>query len=147
MELPFGGDRGEDGTTPYAQFAGFGDGMVRAELSGDAYLAPLHRLDAEAASSLSLGGWLGNDEEELNWYVERSVADANLVALTVVWALRDVFGVAHPQLLTYSAWGPNSESAIALGIGASDEVPVELAIEERRRPASRSCCARPTATS
>ena len=72
--------------------------MVRAELSGDAYLAPLHRLDAESASSLRLGGWLGNDDEELNWYLERSVADANLLALTVVWALRDVFGVAHPQL-------------------------------------------------
>lgn len=135
MELPSGGDRGEVGTTPYAQFAGFGDRMVRAELSGDAYLAPLHRLDAESASSLSLGGWLGNDNEELNWYLERSVADANLLALTVVWALRDVFGVTHPQLLTFNAWGPNSASADVLGLGATADVPAELAIEQLEDPA------------
>lgn len=126
LELPVGSDVG---TTPYAQFAGFGDCMVRAELSGDAYLAPLHRLDAESGSSLRLGGWLGNDEQELNWYVERPVSDAHFIALMIVWALRDVFGVAHPQLLTYKAWGPNSSSAVVLGIPTSDEVPAELAID------------------
>lgn len=130
MELPFGGDHGEPGATPYAQFAASGDGLLLAELSGDAYLAPLHRLDAESASSLSLGGWLGNDDEELNWFVERSLSDANLVALMVVWALRDVFGVAHPQLLTYNAWGPNSSSAVVLGIRATAEVPAEPEIDQ-----------------
>ena len=109
MELPFGGDRGEVGTTPYAQFAGSGDGMVRAELSGDAYLAPLHRLDAEAASSLSLGGWLGNDGEELNWYLERSVADANLVALTVVWACATYSG-SHTRSCSATAPGGPTRS-------------------------------------
>lgn len=131
LELPAGS---EGGTAPYAQFAGTGGGTLRAELSGDAYLAPVHRLDADRAASLSLGGWQGNDADELNWHLERPLEDANLVGLMVVWALRDVFGVVHPQLLTYNAWGPGSDAAAGLGLAASDQAPAELPARDEAEP-------------
>ena len=53
LELPAGD---EGGTAPYAQFAGFGGGTLRAELSGDAYLAPVHRLDADCRGCSLMGG-------------------------------------------------------------------------------------------
>lgn len=126
VELPSGGG----GTAPYAQFAGLGEGRVRAELSGNAHLAPAHRLDAERTSSLTLGGWKGNDEVERNWYVERVCVDANVIATSAVWALREVFGIAHPLLMTYRAWGANAASAAALGLAATEEMVVESPIDE-----------------
>ena len=124
IELPEGHD---GGTTPYAQFAGFGHGlMVRTELGGDAYLTPAHQLSAELWEFLRLLGWQGNDEEELNWFVERPLGDAKLVSAMVVGALREAYGVVHPLLLTYRAWGPAAAAAAELGLSATAEVPVEL---------------------
>lgn len=124
VEMPEG--RGP-GCTPYAQFAGFGGGtMLRAELSGNAYLNVAHRLDDETCDGLRTMGWLGNDEQEANWYVERPLAAAAMVAAAVVGALREVFGVEHPQLLTYRACGPSSVTAPSLGLSASEDVVAEL---------------------
>ena len=70
--------------------------MLRAELSGNAYLAPAHagrRVVRDAADD----GVEGNDEEEPNWYVERPLEDARIIAAMVVGALREAYGVAHPQ--------------------------------------------------
>ena len=116
VELPEGDD---GGTTPYAQFAGFGDGMVRAELSGDAYLAPANRLERRVVRVPAADGVEGNDEEEPNWFVERPVGDAKIVAALVVGALREAYGVAHPLLLTYRAWGPGAAAAAELGLSAT----------------------------
>jgi len=124
LELPRGHD---GGTTPYAQFAGFGDGhMLRAELSGDVYLTPASRLDTEWCDALRAMGWLGNDDEEPNWYVERPLGDVKVVAGLVVGALREAYGVAHPLLLTYHAWGPAAAGAAELGLSATEDVPAEL---------------------
>ena len=124
LELPRGHD---GGTTPYAQFAGFDDGqMLRAELSGDAYLTPASRLDAEWCDALRVMGWLGNDDEEPNWYIESPLAEVKVVAGLVVGALREAYGVAHPLLLTYHAWGPAAAGAAELGLSATEDVPVEL---------------------
>lgn len=124
LELPagFGG-----GTSPYAQFAGFGEGhMMRTELGGNAYLTPTSQLGDEWCDTLRVMGWLGNDDEEPNWYIERPVGDAKLVSAMVVGALREAFGVAHPLLLTYRAWGQAAVGASELGLSATAEVPVEL---------------------
>jgi hypothetical protein len=126
VELPEGDD---DGTRPYAQFAGFGPGMVRAELSGNAYLAPAYVLTDEWCESLRTMGWSGNEEDEPNWYVERPVEDARNIAALVVASLRQAFGVAHPQFLTYRAWGRNADGAAELGLSASEDVPVEQPFE------------------
>ena len=125
VELP---DGHGPGCTPYAQFAGFGGGsMIRAELSSNVYLAPAHQLDAESCGSLQLMGWLGGDEPASNWYLERPRGDAALVATMVVGALQAIFGVEHPQLLTYDAFGPNAGSAEELGLTATEDVPIESA--------------------
>lgn len=121
VELPDGAD---GGTRPYVQFAG-GAGMLRAELSGNVYLAPAYVLTDEWCESLRSMGWGGNDEAEPNWFVERPVGDARSIAALVVAALRLAFGVAHPQLLTYRAWGTNSDGATELGLSATEEVPAE----------------------
>lgn len=128
LEMPAGSG---PGCTPYAQFAGFGAGtMIRAELSGNAYLAPVHHLADEWCDGLRMMGWSGNDEAEPNWYVERPLADAGIVAATVVGALRQAFGVEHPQLLTYNAFGPHADSAVVLGLAATEDVPAELPATE-----------------
>jgi hypothetical protein len=124
IEMPEG--RGP-GCTPYAQFATFDEGMMlRAELSGNAYLGVAHQLGAESCEALRMMGWLGNDESDGNWYVERPLAEAAVIAATVVGALREVFGVEHPQLLTYNAFGPNADTATAIGLSATEDVPAEL---------------------
>lgn len=126
LELPDFDPGSEDGVSPYAQFAGFGAGeMIRAEISGDAYLRPHYRLDADGASLLARMGWQGNDEVDPNWYVERPVTEASEVAHLVVWALRHHFGIAHPQLLTHRAWGPAAHGVGVLGLFATAEVPVD----------------------
>lgn len=124
LELPAGHD---GGTTPYAQFAGFDEGMMlRTELGGDVYLTPASQLGAEWCETLRLMGWQGNHDYELNWFVQRPVGDAKLVSAMVVGALREAYGVAHPLLLTYRAWGPAAAEASELGLSATEEVPAEL---------------------
>lgn len=124
LEMPEGSGLG---CTPYAQFAGFGDQMLRAELSSNAYLAPAHALDDDSCGTLQMMGWRGRDESGSNWYVERPVRDAPIIATMVVGALQLIFGIEHPQLLTYDAFGPHGSSADELGLIATDDVEVELA--------------------
>ncbi len=112
IELTDPDPEGDAGCPPYAQFAAFGDGrMIRAEVSGNAYLLPQYRLGEEGSDFFALVGWSGNDATEQNWYLERPVTGADEIANHVVWALRHHFGVAHPQLLTYQAWGPAADRA------------------------------------
>jgi hypothetical protein len=127
VELPSGDP---DGCSPYAQFAGFDGGrMLRAELSGDSFLAPQHRLSEEAHRWLVGAGWAGNvvdgAPEERNWHRDVPVAEAGEVAREVVSALRDRFGTTHPELLTHRAWGPASAGVEVLGLCASEDVPLE----------------------
>ena len=121
------------GSPPYVQFAGFGDGRyLRAEVAGDAYLLPAYRLADEAATLLRRLGWEGNEPagrpEERNWHIERSISDVAMVADQTVQVLRDCFRVAHPQLLTYQAWGPAAEGASVLELCATGDVPIEQSV-------------------
>lgn len=125
LEVP--GPGGEGGCAPYAQVAAFDDGrMLRVELSGNHFLAPQHHLDAPALSALRDLGWQGGDEAEPNHFQERPVTDAAPIARLVVSALRDDFGLPHPQLLGVRAWGPATEHVGVLGLHPSDEVPVDI---------------------
>jgi hypothetical protein len=126
---------GEAGCPPYAQFAGCGDGaMIRAEISGNAYLRPQFRLGYDAAAWLTRMGWSGGAVtaadgvdalEEPNWYVVAPLDRIEEVARVVVAAMRDRFGIVHPQLLTYQAWGPAADEAEFLGLCATGEVPFD----------------------
>ena len=130
IELAAAEDLPEAGAPPYVQFAGFGDGgYLRAEVAGDRYLMPAYRMDDSAAELLRQMGWRGNDPagspEESNWHIERPIGDAASVASQAVRVLRDCFRVAHPQLLTYQAWGPAAGGAPALELCATADVPIE----------------------
>lgn len=125
---------GEEGCPPYAQFAACGDGtMIRAEISGNAYLRPQFQLGVDASGWFNRAGWAGGaadadgvgNVEERNWYVVAPVDGVEGVASVVVEALRDRFGIVHPQLLTYRAWGPAAEGARFLGLCATGEVPLD----------------------
>jgi hypothetical protein len=50
---------------------------------------------------------------------------ADEIANTVVQALRQHFGIPHPQLLTYQAWGPAADEAEVLGLCATGDVPID----------------------
>lgn len=126
IELTDPDPEGDAGCPPYAQFAAFGGGrMIRAEVSGNAYLLPVYQLGDDGVGFFVTAGWSGNDEAENNWYVERPVIGAGEIANHVVWAMRYHFGIAHPQLLTYQAWGPAADSADLLGLCATAEVPID----------------------
>lgn len=124
LEVPSGDE--EHGCAPYAQFASTGT-MVRAELSGNAYLASVHELSEESATYLRLCGWQGNDEDEPNWFVEAEDWEVDVVAGNVADALHHYFGVPHPTLMTCRAWGAGAENAVQLGLTASSDVTAEAA--------------------
>ena len=123
IELPW--TEGE-GCAPYAQFATFdGGAMLRAELSGDHYLAPAFQLDAARRRALRGRGWRGGNAEEPNWFREAPVADARRLAGSVVKALREQLRVPDPELLTYQAWGPAADGAATLGLASTEDMPVD----------------------
>lgn len=131
VELPEP-DPEEAGCPPYVQVAACGEGrLLRIEVSGNAFLRPLFRLNAEGCRFLQDAGWGGNvfdgEFEDRNWHVVGPVDDSDGVVSDVVVALRHHFGIAHPQLLTYQAWGPAAEGAEVLGLCATDDVPVDEA--------------------
>ncbi|MFW6869502.1 T3SS (YopN, CesT) and YbjN peptide-binding chaperone 1 [Nocardioides sp. CPCC 206347] len=127
LELP--GDD-ESGTAPYAQFAGFGSGtMLRGEISSNTYLGRSFLLDERGRLLLEDAGFtLQHDHagDPLNWASDRPVGEAVALASQVVFALRDVFGIPHPHLLTCQAWGPAAASVGGLGLSPSDEVPADV---------------------
>jgi hypothetical protein len=123
---------GEVGCPPYAQFAACGDGaMIRAEVSGNAFLRHQFRLGEDAGAWFTRMGWAGgeaaevDDLDERNWYVVAPLDRADEVAGVVVEAMRDHFGIVHPQLLTYQAWGPAADEADFLGLCATGDVPID----------------------
>ncbi|KAA1419199.1 hypothetical protein F0U44_12165 [Nocardioides humilatus] len=127
-------DRPGHGCPPYAQFAAFDDGtMVRAEISGNAFVLPQYALDETGCAFLWGSGWQGNDDDEPNWYAEVALADVGDVACQVVRVLRSHFGIAHPQLLTYNVWGPAATEASVLGICATRDVPIDEPQAPKRR--------------
>jgi hypothetical protein len=127
LEMP---DGNGDGCTPYIQFAGFGGGtMLRTELSGNAHLAPAYELDADDCDTMRAMGWRGNDAECSNWFLECPVGHAPVAATIALGSLQTMMLVAHPQLLTYDAWGPAADSVPVLGLSATEEVPQEPAAQ------------------
>jgi hypothetical protein len=102
------GHEPDDGAAPYVQFCAWGEGMLRGEAAGNHVLAPAHELDQVGERALLAIGYdaptYGPDEEadagSLNFHVDLRQEQADRLAVMSVRALRDVFGVAHPALLT-----------------------------------------------
>ncbi|KRC48801.1 MULTISPECIES: TY-Chap domain-containing protein [unclassified Nocardioides] len=125
VEIP---DGGASGTAPYAQFAGCGDGStVHGEVTSNAYLGAAFLLDEDEELLLDDAGFVLADDDgtPANWSSEEDVTVVRALASRVVFALRQVFGIAHPHLMTYQAWGPAASGARRLGLCPTADVPVE----------------------
>lgn len=114
------------GTTPYAQFAAMDGGrMLRAEITGNHHLDPIYQLGIESDTILRSLRWQGNDDASPNWFTERPITDAPALAIEATTALRHLFGIVHPELLTQQAWGPASAGIGLLGLAATEDVPTD----------------------
>ncbi|GAA4129700.1 hypothetical protein GCM10022215_42520 [Nocardioides fonticola] len=116
----------EAGCAPYVQFVSYANGTsLRAEIVGDAYLAPQYRFDAATDEAMRFMGWEGNDETEANWHraIEAGAGEEAGLARDLVHALRDTFGITHPHLLVHRADGCGEVPALLLGLCAQDDVP------------------------
>lgn len=98
-----------DGAAPYVQFAEFGPGMIRAEVSSNAYLASEHRLDQGREFLLRRMGW--QLEPGGNWFLHAEQDGVDDVADLVVRVLREVFAVSSRRDLVAS-----HSVMVALGI-------------------------------
>jgi hypothetical protein len=102
------GDEPDGGAAPYVQFCAWGEGMLRGEVAGNHVLAPAHELGRAGERVLLELGYdaptYGTDEEpdagSLNFHVDLPQGQADRLAVMTVRALRDVFGVVHPALLS-----------------------------------------------
>jgi hypothetical protein len=117
-----------DGAAPYVQFAGFGGGGLRAEVSSNAYLAPEYRLSSEQEDSLEFDAGFSIDRDDAgeptdNFFVMTSREDAATVVNDIVFALREVFNVIHPSMLRESA---PSDLSQALLPDPGDMEPLDL---------------------
>jgi hypothetical protein len=101
---------GEDeaGAAPYVQFCAWGGGMLRGEVASNHVLVEARELDERGERALGEIGYAaptyGPDDEpddgSLNFHVDLPQGEADRLAVMSVRALRDVFGVPHPALLT-----------------------------------------------
>ena len=111
----------DTGCAPYVQFASFGDAMIRAEASSDAFLAVEWQQGAEAEHQWRAMGWRGYDESEPNFILEMPAAMAAILANNALSAIRGSFGIGHPSELACRAWGPAAVTAETLGLKAGGE--------------------------
>jgi hypothetical protein len=139
-----------EGSAPYVQFCAWGQTMVRAEVSSNAYLADEVRLDEDAVQGLQGLGWLvpdGGDEDSggpvagsadpdagtdtdagsANFHLDAERGEADRLAVMSCRALRDVFGVPHPAFL--SAGTLEEDDDPRLGIPAGPSGPEEASVE------------------
>lgn len=91
------------GTRPYCQVLASG-GTLRVEAVSNTYLAPEHRLDAAQEEALVRLGFERPEAEdwsegETNFFTMLDQREADLTAVMVVRAMREVFAVIHPVWL------------------------------------------------
>lgn len=131
LEAP---DTGGERTAPYAQVDVIRPGVLRSELSGNAVLERIHRLDKAGRKGVRRLGWEAPDAKHgfPNFHTQVEIRDADLLAQMITTALADQYRVTDPELLSYRAWGPAADDAEVLGLLATDEVPAD------RVPARRS---------
>lgn len=141
LELTDLDSRGADGCTPYVEFISHGqDGTLLARVPADDQLREHHRLDGRGHSFLVDAGWRTTDEDPdcPQWSIQVPLGEVPGLARQVICMLREHFGIAHPQLLTYQAWGRAAGGVGVLELLATDEVPVDHAQTPDRRTADTS---------
>lgn len=122
-----GDDDNDEGCAPYVQVAGFGGGtMLRVGAAGNSVLTAGWQMGEAARDLLRGHGWTEPDEDCCNWSLEEGVDQWGYVASQIVNALRNYFGIAHPELLTQRAWGQAAEGAATLGLLPTLELPADV---------------------
>lgn len=102
------GEEDEAGAAPYVQFCAWGDRMLRGEVASNHVLVEARELDEQGERALAEIGYdaptYGPGDEadhgSLNFHVDLPQGEADRLAVMAVRALRDVFGVPHPALLS-----------------------------------------------
>lgn len=97
---------------PYVQFAEFGPGWIRAEVSSNDFIAPEFWLDEGSEFLMRRMGW--QLEAAGNWFLHDWQERADEVSASVVRVLREVFTVPTKHDL-----GASPEVEVALGITRS----------------------------
>jgi len=113
------GEEPECGAAPYVQFCAFGDGMLRGEVASNHVLDERWELGEESVRALGELGYAAPtytpdeepDDGSLNHYVDVEQGEADRLAVMATRALRDVFGVPHPALLSGDVADEASEPA------------------------------------
>lgn len=134
LELPSPHDEDAlDGAVPYLQFTGYGGGVVRAEVSSNAFLDEHHRLDAHQEQRLTELGWsppsYGPDDEpdagSPNFFADSTTEDVDRLVPMSVNTIHDVFGVPHPSFLTATGFAAGDGVAVPdVGLGVPRPVVV-----------------------
>lgn len=112
---------------PYVQFSSKGVlDELQAEMPGNVLIHPLYRLDWDQCTALRQMGWFGNDPSgEIDWIRAFVDEESEEVARQAVLILRDYFGIAHPQLLTFRESGFIDDLDEQLGLCATADVPID----------------------
>ncbi|WP_336085383.1 TY-Chap domain-containing protein [Nocardia sp. SSK8] len=102
------GESAAPGARRFAQFRKTGT-AVAAELTGDEWLEPAFRPDADGIRAITEAGWQTPDEAHMdNWWAEfpwpTTTEDYQRLAAMTVTGLRDGFGIAAPTTLVYRGW-------------------------------------------
>lgn len=100
------------GTRPYCQ-ALAGEGTLRVEAVSNTYLAPAHRLAAAQEEALERIGFDRPEAEdwaegETNFFTTLEQREADLAAVMIVRAMREVFSVIHPVWLDAGGLEPTA---------------------------------------
>ena len=100
------------GTRPYCQ-ALAGEDTLRVEAVSNTYLAPAHRLDAAQEEALERIGFDRPEAEdwsegETNFFTTLEQREADLAAVMIVRAMREVFSVIHPVWLDAGGLEPTA---------------------------------------
>ncbi|MEJ7627958.1 MAG: YbjN domain-containing protein [Nocardioidaceae bacterium] len=127
LELPSPYDEDAlDGAVPYLQFTGYGEGVVRAEVSSNAFLDERHRLDEHQMQRLTRLGWSPpsygpGDEPDSgspNFFSDANTDDVDALVPMSVDAIHDVFGVPHPSFLVAAGFAAGDGVAMPeVGLG------------------------------
>ncbi|MDX6301036.1 MAG: hypothetical protein QOF53_2250 [Nocardioidaceae bacterium] len=141
-----------EASAPYVQFRAWGETMVRAEVSSNAYLADEVRLDEAAVQALEGLGWLapvaGDDDLDAapdgdadadpdgdvgsaNFHLDAERAEPDRLAVMTCRVLRDVFGVPHPAFLSAGTLEEDADPRLGIPAGAGDpgKASVEASVE------------------
>ena len=124
------------GAVPYLQFMGWGEELVRAEVSSNAFLDERFRLTDEDQERLRDLGFEAPDEGaeggSPNFHTDLERREADRLAVASVLVLREVLGCPHPTFL--SAEGLEVDPDVPLPTAAAaappaDDEPVTLYAE------------------